>query len=341
MDKRIEYFDLLRGLAIIAVVAIHSTGSGLQFEANSFNFNFTVLWRNSLNFSVPLFIAISGYFLANKKIINFNEYLLFLKKQIPRVYIPFFVWSIVWLILAVLIFNRPIFHEVVKLITFQSWGPYYFIALIIQFYLLLPILKRFATPTGLFISVITSITVTIIIGYLRYYTDIQLPLILYGGNFGTFLMFFVLGLYLGKTDKINISNKLLIVSIFIFYVLSCVESYALIAMYNQAGDAVTAGKPSSFMYSFTLIIFLFKNIDIMKSNLMNNLGKMSFGIYLIHGFAMIGAGKLLYLVYPSLKEISPIYQFSLICITILLCISCISISNRLIFAKQNRLLGFK
>jgi len=340
MTKRVAYFDLLRGLAIIAVVAIHSTGSGLEFDPDSFNFNFTILWRNSLNFSVPLFIAISGYFLANKKIVSFHEHLFFLKKQIPRVYIPFLFWSIFWLILAVA-FNKPIFHEILKLITFQSWGPYYFIALIIQFYLLLPILKRFATPTGLFLSVATSIVITLIIGYFRYYTDVQLPLILYGGNFTTFVMFFILGLYLGKETKVKISNKLLSILILIFYALSCVESYALIAIYNQAGDAVTAAKPSSFMYSFTLIVFLFNNIDVIKSKLLNSIGKMSFGIYLIHGFALIGAGKLLSLVSPSLKEISPIYQLSLMGLAILLCILCISISNKLMTDKMSRLIGFK
>jgi surface polysaccharide O-acyltransferase-like enzyme len=89
--KRIYYFDMLRGIAIMAVVAIHSSGGGLTFPSDSFNFNFTIFWRNSLNFSVPLFIAISGYFLAKKEINNRNDYFRFLKKQIPKIYIPLLI----------------------------------------------------------------------------------------------------------------------------------------------------------------------------------------------------------------------------------------------------------
>ena len=89
MSDRIEYFDILCGLAILGVVAIHSSGSGLQFGDNSLNFHFTVLWRNMLNFSVPMFLAISGYFLAKKSIAHTTDYFSFLKKQIPRVYVPF------------------------------------------------------------------------------------------------------------------------------------------------------------------------------------------------------------------------------------------------------------
>lgn len=148
MSNRIEYFDILRGLAILGVVAIHASGTGFQFEQDSFNFNFTVLWRNALNFSVPLFLAISGYFLARKNIQSYSEYFKFLKKQIPRVYTPLLSWSLVWLALAVFIFNKPIINEVVKLIAFQSSDIYYFIAVIIQFYLLMPILYRLANYGG-------------------------------------------------------------------------------------------------------------------------------------------------------------------------------------------------
>ncbi|OQZ02042.1 MAG: hypothetical protein B6D34_11675 [Candidatus Brocadia sp. UTAMX1] len=66
VSERIEYFDVLRGLAIFGVVAIHSSNSGLQFSEESINFNFTVLWRNVLNFAVPMFLAISGFFYHRK-----------------------------------------------------------------------------------------------------------------------------------------------------------------------------------------------------------------------------------------------------------------------------------
>ncbi|HVK99686.1 MAG TPA: acyltransferase, partial [Dongiaceae bacterium] len=91
MSERVEYFDVLRGLAILGVVAIHSSDSGLKFSEESINFNFTVLWRNALNFGVPMFLAISGFFLAKKTLGSIGEYFEFIKKQIPRVYLPLLV----------------------------------------------------------------------------------------------------------------------------------------------------------------------------------------------------------------------------------------------------------
>ncbi len=340
-EKRNEYFDILRGLAIIGVIAIHSSGTGLKFEESSANFHFTVLWRNLLNFSVPMFIAISGYFLADKLVANSKDYFTFIKKQVPRVYIPMLFWSLFWFGLAVLVHNKSILHELAKVLTFQSSGPYYFIALIIQYYLLLPILHRFANKIGLGIAIIASISMTGLIFYFRYYTDINLPLIIYAGNFVTSVMFFVLGLYLGSTVHNKISNSLLMAFIFTFYALSCFESYALIAMFDQAGNAVTAAKASSFMYSFALIVFLFKNQRLIRSKILKMIGEASFGIYLMHMIVLAIISLLLSRFSPSFQEFSPAYQFSLISMVTLSCLLCVSIFNSVFSTKLSRLIGFK
>lgn len=341
MSNRIEYFDILRGLAILGVVAIHASGRGFQFEQDSFNFNFSVLWRNVLNFSVPLFFAISGYFLARKDIQSYSEYFKFLKKQLPRVYTPFFLWSLVWLALAVFIANQPIISEIIKLIAFQSSGTYYFIAVIIQFYLLMPVLYRLANYKGLILSVLISIGTTITIAYLRYYTDLSLPFMLYAGNFATWMMFFILGLHMGKLQKINLSNGILFFLVLALYAISCVESYMLIEMFGKPGDAVTAVKASSFLYSFFLIILLFNNQEWIKSKLLKKLGDMSFGIYLIHLLPMIIASKIFVLLAPSLIDFSPLYQLTLIIVVVLSCVIGIYIFNKIFTDKQSRLIGFK
>lgn len=341
VSERIEYFDVLRGLAIFSVVAIHSSDSGLQFGKESINFNFTVLWRNILNFGVPLFLAISGFFLAKKPIVKSSEYFEFIKKQILKVYFPLLIWSLVWLSFSILIQNKPAANELIKLFIFQSSGPYYFIALIIQYYLLLPILKKLANKKGLIISIFISITMTCVIFYLRYRVKISPPLILYAGNFATWQMFFVLGLYLGSSARIKITNNYLVVSIIAFYALSCTESYILISLFDQAGDAVTAVKVSSFMYSFFLIIFLFKNHNLIKSRILKQIGAISFGIYLIHMFALMAAHQILYQLYSPLKDVTYVHQFLLITIVLLFCFICISLFNKVLSTKQAQTIGFK
>jgi peptidoglycan/LPS O-acetylase OafA/YrhL len=65
MKDRITYFDFLRGLAILMVMGIHSY-SMVPFDsiANALRINM----RELLNFAVPLFLAISGFLLAKRKL---------------------------------------------------------------------------------------------------------------------------------------------------------------------------------------------------------------------------------------------------------------------------------
>ena len=54
--NRDTYFDVLRGLAIIQVIGIHAYGGG------------NLELREILNMAVPLFLAISGYFIGKKSL---------------------------------------------------------------------------------------------------------------------------------------------------------------------------------------------------------------------------------------------------------------------------------
>jgi fucose 4-O-acetylase-like acetyltransferase len=98
LSKRDESFDFFRGIAIIAVVAIH-----VSSVFNSYNSNGLLLYRQSLNFAVPLFLFISGYFLSNKKIDSFEEYKRFLTHRLSRVLVPYLFWSILILSCGVII----------------------------------------------------------------------------------------------------------------------------------------------------------------------------------------------------------------------------------------------
>jgi surface polysaccharide O-acyltransferase-like enzyme len=58
MKNRNHYFDFLRGIAILMVVGIHTyTMSNFDSVEGIRN----IIIRESLNFAVPLFLAISGF----------------------------------------------------------------------------------------------------------------------------------------------------------------------------------------------------------------------------------------------------------------------------------------
>ena len=97
-SERIEYFDFLRGIAIIFVIAIHSFSPFSLNESNTVVYHLAILWRQIIGCAVPIFMAISGYFMSYKVIDTQSKYHAFIKKQIPRVYVPMLVWSLPFLI---------------------------------------------------------------------------------------------------------------------------------------------------------------------------------------------------------------------------------------------------
>ena len=143
--SRLTYFDFLRGIAILLVIGIH-TYTVRSFEGTSNIFQIGI--RETLNFAVPLFLAISGFFIAKKDITDKKSYFSFLKKQLPRVYLPALLWSLP--MLALWIYQgKEIGLSLVKVFGCMTLGPYYFIALIIQLYLLHPIIKKMAEKPAL------------------------------------------------------------------------------------------------------------------------------------------------------------------------------------------------
>lgn len=135
-SKRIEYFDFLRGIAIFMVIGIH-TFSLTTLDGGLGELK--VLFRQVIGCAVPLFLAISGYFLAKKK--KKDNYLSFLKNQIPKVYIPVLIWSLPYLISGLFKGYNPI--SVFGLYFLCGFSIYYFVALIMQYYILLPVLAKF------------------------------------------------------------------------------------------------------------------------------------------------------------------------------------------------------
>lgn len=96
MSERIEYFDFLRGLAIIMVVATHTFGSSYTYESISL---LGISVRQLISCAVPIFCVSSAFFLGNKDFANKYDYFIFLRKQILRVYLPCLVCSLPYLLL--------------------------------------------------------------------------------------------------------------------------------------------------------------------------------------------------------------------------------------------------
>lgn len=146
MTVRRPYFDFLRGFAIIMVVGIHTVPSDLS-GFNSLEETCAIIIRLMLNCSVPLFLAISGYFMSGKHISTYKEHLRFLHRQVPKVYIPCLIFSLPYLVMSVLSSESNLLKSLAIFFA-CGFSIYYFIALIMQYYLMNPLLNKFNNGGG-------------------------------------------------------------------------------------------------------------------------------------------------------------------------------------------------
>ncbi|WP_458449489.1 acyltransferase [Fibrobacter sp.] len=304
---RISYFDFLRCIAIIMVVFIHCFGFCYTYPDVTLPVIFV---RNLMNVAVPLFLAISGCFLASKQMED-GGYVRFLKKQIPRVYIPVLFCSLYY-VCRDLTYGFSL-NPFIKLFSCY-YTIYYFIAVIIQCYLLLWFLKK---HTSLISLVILSVAGFIWWGLNSYLFVIHmgknLPFIIYAGNFIPWGVFFVEGLYFGlnKNHGKPIMIGAVVLATLLFLVLSIIES--IFIMDQTLTPQGLGQKASIFGFNAFFCILALRNetqnfflrFERCKIyQLLCVMGRYSFGIYLIHFFVLSSLAHFKgYIASPAIKWI--------------------------------------
>ena len=91
MKKRLDYIDFVRAIGILGVIAIHTFSYNLTSPINNF------IW-NYLHFVVVAFVFCSGYVLTyfyKNSFPNFSTTLLWYKKRILRLLIPFYSYLLI------------------------------------------------------------------------------------------------------------------------------------------------------------------------------------------------------------------------------------------------------
>ena len=170
---------------------------------------------------------------------------------------------------------------------------YYFIALIIQYYLLLPFLQKYL-KRNLIISILSSVVSINTITYLLSVKGLSLPLILYAGPFIVWFAFYMLGVYYSCNSR-NYSLITACIIVIVGFLLECAEAYYLQTHFT-GGVGI---KLSAFIYSFGIVLFVlhpqietsYKETYFTK--LIVYIGKISFGIYLIHCYLIAVVTKFL------------------------------------------------
>lgn len=133
--------DFAKVIAAIAVVGIHATSTAENnFAAHpdflSLDFG-GVLLNQWARFSVPLFLYLSAYGLAQSKEV---DYFSFIRKRLPTILIPYFFFSA--MAFALDLRNCTIQNVVERLLKGGADYHLYFLVILAQCYLLFPLLLR-------------------------------------------------------------------------------------------------------------------------------------------------------------------------------------------------------
>lgn len=119
--------QIIRGLAIVAVVCIHNTPSGIA----------QVLWRPFLNFAVAIFLFISGMLSNVQKWSPAH--------RIKKIIIPYIIWTVIYTILFCHdSFLKMSVQYLKNLVTGRAAAVMYYVFVYCEFTLLIPLIDCLA-----------------------------------------------------------------------------------------------------------------------------------------------------------------------------------------------------
>jgi len=262
--KRLVFFDFLKGVAILAVIAVH---------AADFTPHASIL-KVFLWFALPLFIFESGYLLSirHDNDLDLKEYL---KHILSRIFVIYLFFVIMFrLILGQEFTAKEIFLDV---IFGRTSGNYYFIPIILQFYLLYPLLRKFKK----YFKNYFVFNLLYLIGFLFYLLDSLLQKPEWNSNpfslafFGRFFFYFCFGMILAEYDINKIRWKHTIGTVVIFGI-------SMIFFRYYGGSWYL-----TYLYPLIILLLFLKIHNFFgdrkfKIPIINHIGKLSLIIYLVH-----------------------------------------------------------
>jgi surface polysaccharide O-acyltransferase-like enzyme len=149
-----SHIEYLKGLAILAVVVIHLINVFIsRLTPHSSGWNLLVISDQITRFSVPLFIALSGFALAQKYASHPPSFWQFLTRRSLKLLPPYLLWSAVYVLAALIVPAWSTFSggtPVWEVVLFgKAQYHLYFVPMLFQAYLLFPLLFPFSRKNPL------------------------------------------------------------------------------------------------------------------------------------------------------------------------------------------------
>ena len=296
--NRIFYLDVLRALACLCVVMIHTNSSFFIKNIGSFDFWVSNTLNSLSRIGVPLFVMISGTLMLDS---NYEFSSNKLIKHIIRMIMFYVFWSAIYCILFNILlpaiqYNTALLPTDIISSLINGWYHLWFVFLIIGLYLIVPLLRLWVNDNNkkyveyfIVLSIIFTFIIPQIITICSYFFPLfktfntiienKLQLKYIGG----FTAYFILGWYL---HNYNIKHtKLIYILGFIGFLITCIGTYVLSHIKGRNIQLYENLTINVFLQSIAVFTFV-KNKFINKKEKNNkiicSISKYSLGIYAIH-----------------------------------------------------------
>ncbi|WP_191560052.1 acyltransferase [Metabacillus idriensis] len=307
--KPISQLNIVRAVAMIAVVLIHATAPAFgRLEPQSDLYWFYMFLNRFSRFSVPLFIFVSGLVLFYNYYVRentFESWKKFYKKRLSYILIPYLMWSAFYLIYMMVIDTKsPVSINELRIDLLFGLSKYhlYYIAVLIQFYFVFPFILKAVQKVAILRGLL------FILGFIIqfYLIDLNQQMMIFqhqGSIVFSYIGYFLFGAWFGiyyekimdyRDKLVTIVSGVLTLILGIahaqtYYLSHIGQETVPVWMFNFifAGFSVASGV-------FLLKISL-KSIHLPNkfTDFLNVLGHYSFGIYLIHPFVLDVFDKML------------------------------------------------
>ncbi len=341
-------FDAFRGIAILFVAMAHATVCGFEFhhaEAGRWYYYISISFREFVICAIPMFLFVSGYWLAGTRFESLSDYSAFLRKRLARILIPYLFWSAFFYAVHASRGGPYSAHDFAfKLLTGQVEGLYFFLVMLAQFYVLTPLFIRLSGVRGATWAIVCAHVLFVALLYaLRFGYDKNISFTYIKIPFLSWLSLFYMGvIFRGRPDALErVKASWLAGAAALFYLLSLVEG-GLLIHYDCFEFGISDIKYTTLLYGAAVVALFFKTRRYVNwPRFLVILGDYSFGIYFIHGFFMRALHKTLMPSIPALYNFQPLYQVTITFAAV--GISCVIIhATRKVIGKESaaRLLGF-
>lgn len=327
----------LRGIAICAVVAIHTFNIGLSASTGSIMNMIYYLINKLLQFAVPCFIFISSILITystRNKVFNLGT---FYRKKMKRIVIPYVVWSSIYLGLGLLIRTKhlsdllSIKNWIDWLLFGKSYTHLYYMSIMVQFYLVAPIfifllhkLHNKFKHKDIVVILISAIVLEGVIYYIN--KHFIYPHFKYTATLMIWYIYIIIpgmwiGLYYERFMGIIERNRYLMISILGISIANYVRNVLILkrnlpintAFYHATWCFYTA------LISIFLLYLCMKYSEYSKgeNKWLCTVSECSFAIYLIHPILTFAFSKLL------VRRMVPFLSIQLVAVYLIILVVCV------------------